>query len=44
MSVPTIVGRNGVEAHLDLPVDAAEHAALRASADAIRAACAAVGA
>lgn len=44
MSVPTIVGRNGVEAHLDLPVDAAEHAALRASADAIRAACTAVGA
>lgn len=44
MSVPTIIGRDGVEAHLEVPVDDAEHTALRASADAIREACAAVGA
>ena len=44
MSVPTIVGRGGVEAHLEVPVDDAELSALRASADAIRGACAAAGA
>lgn len=36
MSVPCIVGRNGVAAHLEVPMDEAEHAALAASAEAIR--------
>jgi L-lactate dehydrogenase len=36
MSVPCIVGRGGVAAHLEIPMDEAEHAALAASAEAIR--------
>lgn len=36
LSVPTIVGRQGVGARLDVPMDDAEVAALQASAEAIR--------
>ena len=43
MSVPTIVGRDGAEVHLEVPVDAGEHAALRVSAAAIRQACVLAG-
>jgi L-lactate dehydrogenase len=42
-SIPTIVDRRGVAARLDVPMDEAEHAALAASAEAIRGACATVG-
>jgi L-lactate dehydrogenase len=42
-SVPTIVDRRGVAARLDVPMDEGEHAALAASAEAIRDACATVG-
>jgi L-lactate dehydrogenase len=38
MSVPCIVGRRGVVARLEVPMDEAEHAALAASAEAIRSA------
>ncbi len=43
MSVPSIVDRRGVAAHLDVPLDAAERDGLVASAAAIRRACATVG-
>jgi malate/lactate dehydrogenase len=44
MSVPCVVDRGGIAAHLDVPMDDAEHDALAASATAIRQACATVGA
>jgi L-lactate dehydrogenase len=44
MSVPAVIGRDGIETLLEVPVDDAEHAALLDSAGAIRAACAAAGA
>lgn len=44
MSVPCVLDRRGVAAHLDVPMDDAEHDALEASAASIREACAKVGA
>ena len=44
MSVPTIVGREGAAATLELPMAGDEHTALAASAAAIRDACATAGA
>jgi len=39
MSVPCVLARHGIAAQLDVPMDAAEHEALSASANAIRRAC-----
>lgn len=43
LSVPSLVGRDGVHAALDVPLDDAELAGLRASATAVRAACRELG-
>jgi L-lactate dehydrogenase len=44
LSLPSVVGRHGVEAVLEIPLDAAETAAFRASADALKGRLAELGA